>query len=168
MDIETRSSIKKIAKEDASIIHQLAQTIWPKAFEHILTEEQINYMMQLMYSVPILEAEIARGVEFYVFNVKGEDLGYTAIEKKDNESWKLHKIYLHEKLRGKGVGKFQLRSMEKIVTGYSAQFLYLNVNRYNKAVDFYKSQGYEVVGSEDIDIGNGFLMNDFVMRKKIS
>lgn len=165
--METKVSLKKIAQKEAHSIHQLAQTIWPKAFEHILTEEQIGYMMQIMYSIPVLESEIARGVEFYVLKVDGEDLGYTAIEKKDYESWKLHKIYLHEKLRGKGVGKFQLRSMEKIVADYGAEFLYLNVNRYNKAVDFYKSQGYEVMGSEDIDIGDGFFMNDFVMRKKI-
>lgn len=168
MDFEKEIIVKKVAKQEATIINQLAQEIWPKAFEDILTEEQIGYMMKMMYSVPILEAEITRGVAFYVLNIEGEDIGYTAIEKKDNASWKLHKIYLHEKLRGKGVGKFQLSSMEKIVAGYGALFLYLNVNRYNKAVDFYKSQGYEVVGAEDIDIGNGFLMNDFVMRKKIS
>jgi ribosomal protein S18 acetylase RimI-like enzyme len=45
--------------------------------------------------------------------------------------------------------------------------LQLNVNRNNKAIDFYKKHGFEIIREEDNDIGEGFFMNDFVMEKKI-
>lgn len=121
--------------------------------------------MEIMYAMPVLEKETERGVEYYILAYGNEDVGYTAIEKKDATSYKLHKIYLLQKLQGQGLGKFQLQQMEQIIKDRGASWLYLNVNRHNKAIDFYKSQGYAILRSEDIDIGNGFLMNDYVMRK---
>ncbi|MGC4235674.1 MAG: GNAT family N-acetyltransferase [Niabella sp.] len=160
-------SIKKIVSNDIKKIHDLAQEIWPESFTHILSKEQIAYMMEMMYAIPALEKELDRGVEFYILNYEGADVGYTAIEKKDNTSYKLHKIYLSHKLHGKGLGKRQLQQMEQLVKDYGASTLYLNVNRYNAAVNFYKSQGYKIVKTEDIPIGNGFWMNDFVMVKEL-
>ncbi|SDC09753.1 GNAT family N-acetyltransferase [Niabella drilacis] len=159
--------IRKATAEDAAAIHQLALDIWPKAFEQLLSQEQTSYMMQMMYAPSVLEQEMERGVEYYILNHKGVDMGYTAIEQKAPGSWKLHKIYLSQQLHGKGLGKYQLKSMEAVAKGYGARQLLLNVNRRNKAVDFYKSQGYEIVKTEDIDIGNGYFMNDYVMQKEL-
>ncbi|MGJ7032895.1 GNAT family N-acetyltransferase [Niabella hirudinis] len=159
--------IKKATVEDAAIIHQLAQEIWPKAFEQILSQAQLDYMIQMMYAPAVLQSEMERGIEFYILRYNGKDSGYTAIEQKAPHSWKLHKIYLSQKLHGKGLGKYQLRNMENLVRVYGAQELWLNVNRQNKAVDFYKSQGYQIIKTEDIDIGNGYFMNDYVMRKTL-
>lgn len=161
------TTVRKATKAEVPIIYQLALDIWPKAFEQLLSNEQIDYMLQMMYAPAVLEKEMERGVEFYILRYDGTDMGYTAIEKKAPGYWKLHKIYLSQKLHGKGIGKFQLKSMEDIVKGYGAQELWLNVNRQNKALEFYKSQGYEILSTEDIDIGNGYFMNDYVMRKKL-
>ncbi|AHF14110.1 GNAT family N-acetyltransferase [Niabella soli] len=161
------TGIRKLQNGEAGLLHQLALDIWPKAFAAILSPEQIDYMLQMMYAVDVLEKEMERGVAFYILNVDSVDVGYTAIERKDETAYKLHKIYLSQKLHGRGLGKFQLRSMEEIVKNYGATYLYLNVNRHNKAVDFYKSQGYEIVKEEDNNIGNGYFMNDYVMRKQL-
>ena len=45
--------------------------------------------------------------------------------------------------------------------------LHLNVNRFNKSVDFYKNLGFIIIGEEDIDIGKEYLMEDFVMELKL-
>ncbi|MBZ4187739.1 GNAT family N-acetyltransferase [Niabella beijingensis] len=164
---QEKTSIRKAARHEAPVIHQLALDIWPKAFEEILTEPQIAYMLDRMYALPVLEAEMDRGVEYFILNHDGKDAGYTAIEQKDPTSWKLHKIYLSQGLHGKGLGKYQLQTMEAVAGGYGAVYLYLNVNRHNKALGFYKSQGYEVIKTEDIDIGNGFFMNDYQLRKHL-
>lgn len=119
----------------------------------------------MMYSVEALTNEAERGVEFYVLKLDNKPVGYTAIERKDETAYKLHKLYLYHQLQGKGMGKYLLQSMEQIVKKYSAHFLYLNVNRHNKAVNFYKSQGYTIITEKDIDIGNGYFMNDYVMHK---
>lgn len=163
----TQRKITRLSQTDLLALKQLANEIWPPAFSDILSDAQIIYMMDMMYSTATLEREMERGVEYYLLEYNDTRAGYTAIEKKDSEIYKLHKIYLLPTMQGKGLGKYQLQSMEKIVSGYGARFLLLNVNRQNKAVGFYKSQGYEIIREEDIDIGNGFFMNDYVMRKAL-
>ncbi len=158
---------RQIAPDQIKRIQDLARKIWPPAFAAILTPEQIAYMMEMMYAVPVLQKELERGVEFFILTCDNEDAGYTAIEKKGENTYKLHKIYLSPHLQGKGLGKYQLLQTEQIVKNYGGHSLYLNVNRNNQAIHFYKSQGYEIVAEEDIDIGNGFFMNDYVMKKDL-
>lgn len=164
---ENICSIRSIQKNDIEIIHNLALQIWPASFKHILSKEQIAYMMNMMYSVTALKKDLEDGVEFFVFNYQGKDIGYTAIQPKDEQSYKLHKIYLSHELHGKGLGKYQLQAMEQIIKNRGATTLYLNVNRSNDAINFYKRQGYQIIKTEDVYIGNGFFMNDYVMNKKI-
>lgn len=166
MDIKEKVFFKRASRENCSIIHQLALEIWPKAFETILTPEQIGYMLDMMYAIPVLQEEMERGVEYYILNYQSIPAGYTAIEKTDAGSWKLHKIYLSQQLHGKGLGKLQLQHATDRVKSDGGRYLYLNVNRQNNAVGFYQSQGFEIVTSEDIAIGRGYFMNDYVMRKK--
>jgi hypothetical protein len=42
------------------------------------------------------------------------------------------------------------------------------VNRYNKAKDFYEKAGFKIIETVDIEIGNGFYMNDYVMELPLS
>lgn len=160
-------TIRKATKQEIPLVRKLALDIWPKAFEKLLAPEQITYMLEMMYSEPALMADADRGVAFYILNFDGKDAGYAAIEKKTATTYKLHKIYLAQHLHGKGVGKYLLGHMEQKVKEGKAQILQLNVNRQNQALDFYKRQGYTIVSSEDIDIGNGFFMNDYVMEKRL-
>ena len=67
--------------------------------------------------------------------------------------------------QGKGVGAALINSIGEIAIENKNESLLLNVNRYNKAVGFYEKVGFKVVGNEDIDIGDGFLMEDFIMEK---
>ena len=161
------TQIRKLTTNEIPLIRRLALEIWPKAFEKILTPGQIGYMIEMMYSEKSLRDDHQRGVEFFVMAYAGQDCGYAAIEKLDDKTYKLHKIYLSQNLQGKGLGKCLLEEMENVVRNYGASGLKLNVNRENKAVDFYKSQGYKCIRLEDIDIGNGFFMNDYVMAKDL-
>jgi ribosomal protein S18 acetylase RimI-like enzyme len=69
--------------------------------------------------------------------------------------------------QGKGTGKFMIEEIMKMISEKNASALRLNVNRYNKAKSFYEKLGFEVIGSEDINIGGGFYMNDYVMEKRL-
>ena len=160
--------IRKITSSEIPQVRGLALEIWPKAFEQILSAEQISHMLEMMYSEKVLRNDLEKGVEFYILSHDTEDCGYAAIEKIDGHAYKLHKIYLSQKLQGKGLGKYLIREMESIVKSRGAKYLRLNVNRQNNAVAFYKSQGYGIVKTEDIDIGQGYFMNDYVMEKMIS
>jgi diamine N-acetyltransferase len=58
-------------------------------------------------------------------------------------------------------------AVEEEVRILGATRLRLNVNRFNKAVGFYENFGFRVIGQEDIDIGQGYFMNDYIMEKNI-
>jgi ribosomal protein S18 acetylase RimI-like enzyme len=79
----------------------------------------------------------------------------------------LHKIYLLPQSQGKGAGKLLMETVEKRAVANGSKVISLNVNRFNKAQIFYRKHGFEIVGEEDIDIGRGYLMEDFKMEKKI-
>ena len=40
----------------------------------------------------------------------------------------------------------------------------LNVNRYNKALYFYEKHGFTIAQEVDIEIGEGYFMNDYIMK----
>jgi Acetyltransferases len=78
--------------------------------------------------------------------------------------YKLHKIYVLPYNQGKGTGKFVITEIIRAISRKGGKGLQLNVNRNNKAKDFYEKMGFVVIREEDIDIGNGYFMNDYVME----
>ena len=71
-------------------------------------------------------------------------------------------------MHGKGVGKILINEVKNLAVGGGGKFLQLNVNRNNKAADFYKKIGFKIKETVDVNIGNGFFMNDYVMEIEIS
>jgi ribosomal protein S18 acetylase RimI-like enzyme len=69
--------------------------------------------------------------------------------------------------QGKGIGKKVIDEIEKLALDNNSTALILNVNRFNTALGFYKKIGFEVVDEVNIDIGNGYLMEDYVMEKQL-
>jgi hypothetical protein len=45
--------------------------------------------------------------------------------------------------------------------------LSLNVNRFYKACAFYHKKGSEIIKEVDIEIGHGYLMEDYVTEKRL-
>ena len=94
-------------------------------------------------------------------------VGFASYSLKINtkDIFRLHKIYILQSQQGKGVGKFLLDKIIADITPSGAKFIELNVNRNNTALHFYKKLGFKIIAEEDIDIDNGYFMNDYVMRK---
>ena len=79
----------------------------------------------------------------------------------------MHKIYLLPETQGKGFGNFLLERIVALAKENQSDRISLNVNRFNKACAFYQKMGFEIVAQEDLEIGNGYLMEDYKMEKKI-
>ncbi len=151
-------------------IQVLSNVIWPATFSNILSQEQISYMMDMMYSTSSLEKQINELNHHYLLAEEdGEYLGYLSYELnyKGTPITKIHKIYILPSIQGKGVGRLFIDAVSKLALKNNNTLLSLNVNRYNKAIDFYKRMGFDFFTSENIDIGNGFLMEDYVMNKDL-
>lgn len=161
-------NIHEAKEEHIWIIQSLSNRVWPHTFKDILSEQQIAYMMDMMYSDQSLKKQMAEQNHHYLLiEDQGEYLGYLSYELnyKNKLLTKIHKIYVLPSTQGKGLGRLFIDAVAEIAKENGNTQLSLNVNRYNKAVEFYKHLGFEVVGNEDIDIGNGFLMEDFILNK---
>lgn len=157
--------IVSIGKEKLNSIKDLAYKIWPDAYGKILSEAQLNYMLDNFYSVENLANQMDNGQVFELLFEENKEVGFVAYEIncKDTGLLKIHKIYLLPETQGKGFGKFMIDEVLKIAKKYNQKGVFLNVNKYNKAKLFYEKLGFVVVKDEVIDIGNNYVMDDYVM-----
>jgi GNAT superfamily N-acetyltransferase len=165
--------------DDINTIGFLAQQIWPSAYGSILKQEQISYMLNLFYSPDALMDQMKIQKHLFVLaELEEEPVGfasYGALDK--NGLYKLHKLYILPGNQGKGLGKALLDFIiEEIKMGHSdpgnqsdkSISLRLGVNRFNPALNFYERLGFAKIKEEKTDIGNGFVMDDYIMELKIS
>jgi GNAT superfamily N-acetyltransferase len=158
--------IRKGSPSDAILIRDMAHKIWPQTYNRILSKEQLNYMLDLFYSEQTLKKEMEQGVEFIIVDDGPDTIGFASFSKIQPAVCKLHKIYVLPSQQGKGTGRFIIDEVIKTTKQKGATTLQLNVNRHNNAKLFYEKLGFIVIREEDIDIGNGFFMNDYVMEMK--
>jgi GNAT superfamily N-acetyltransferase len=162
-------SIEKTGVAGISVIKELTEKIWPQTYSSILSAEQIAYMMDMMYGTEALRSQIEdQNHRFILCYDDGKPVAFASYSEKEPGLFRLHKIYVLPGLQGKGVGKALIDYIVDDIKPQKAQVLELNVNRCNKAKDFYSRLGFTVFREEDIDIGGGYFMNDYVMRLAIS
>ncbi len=163
-------TIKPARLSDVLLINELAHRIWPIAYKNIISADQMEYMLGLIYSPSALKKQIKNLRHKFVIIYNGKrPVGFASYcqKLKSTETFKLHKIYILQSEHGKGIGKLVLENIISEVQPKGAKFLELNVNRKNKAVEFYKKNGFTIMAEEDIDIDKGYFMNDYIMRKKL-
>ncbi|WP_340064085.1 GNAT family N-acetyltransferase [Ascidiimonas aurantiaca] len=152
------------------VIRKIALKTWPYSFKEMISAEQINYMLELMYSAEALKEQInEKGHTFLLAEENGTRYGYAAYEVNHDQKpeTKIHKLYVLPESQGKGVGKILLKAISEIAQRHKNTSLMLTVNRHNKAIKFYESQGFAISGTLKADIGGGFFMDDYIMKKPI-
>ena len=162
-------AITKANADAIPSIKKIANLTWQVTYKKILSAEQMNYMLHLFYDEISLQKQIAQGHQFILAVENDEAVGFASYSPKENNIavYKLHKIYVDPDQQGKSIGKLLLNYIIDDIKTKNADKLELNVNRRNKALHFYQKNGFEIIREEDIDIGNGYFMNDYVMLKKL-
>ncbi|HEY4209651.1 MAG TPA: GNAT family N-acetyltransferase [Puia sp.] len=152
--------------DDINTIGFLAQQIWPVTYGEILPSAQLDYMLKLFYSPASLRKQMTEDRHrFVMVEDNDEAIGFASWSPAEKPgTFKLHKLYVLTGRQGKGMGKAILHFVFDEVRARGGRALRLNVNRYNKARQFYEKMGFAVVGEEDVPIGNNYFMNDYVME----
>ncbi|AVM51833.1 acetyltransferase (GNAT) family protein [Bacteroides zoogleoformans] len=163
-------TIKKATTADCELIHQLAQQIFPVTYQDILTPEQIDYMMEWMYSTENLSRQMEKEGHVYLLACKeDETAGYASVERQGEAVFHLQKIYVLPRYQGAHCGSFLFREAIRYIKEVHPApcRLELNVNRNNKALHFYEHMGMHKLREGDFPIGNGYYMNDYIMGMEI-
>jgi diamine N-acetyltransferase len=153
-------------KEQLAIVKNLAYIIWPNAYETILSKAQLDYMLEMIYSIDSLEKQFNNGHIFLLIEDDQNFIGFASYELNCNNSnkTKLQKLYVLPEIQGKGIGKQVIDYIKDKVVLSNNLALFLNVNKFNKAKDFYQKYGFQIIKEEVIDIGNNYIMDDYVME----
>ena len=162
--------VKKVGAESIPIIQELAHTIWAIAYSSIISPQQMQYMLHLFYSDIALQKQLQEGHRFILALDEDTPIGFATYSPKHLKEplvYRLHKLYINPNQQGKGVGKLLLDFIINDIKPLQAAQLELNVNRKNKAINFYKKYGFTILKEEDIDIGEGYFMNDYVMGMEV-
>ncbi len=162
-------SIRRINKDELIYVHQLANEIWPLTFEKILSKDQIAFMLNWMYSIESLNTQMDNDCTFLLASNDDLKVGYASFQLNYKKGiCRLHKLYIHPDLHRQGIGKELIKRISEVCIDHENSQIELNVNRFNKAVAFYIKLGFTIFDEEDIDIGKGFLMEDYIMNLTIS
>lgn len=162
--------IQRNTDENFTSIRAIANEVWPIAYASILSQEQFDYMMEMMYSVPSLQHQSNEKGHRFVLATENEiPVGFASYEFNYNKKpkTKIHKIYILSNQQGKGIGKTLIDFISNEAKARHQKGLILNVNKNNIAIRFYERIGFEISLEEVIDIGNGYVMDDYVMEKPI-
>lgn len=158
--------IIKATIKDTRVIRELAYAIWPTTYNEILSSEQLDYMLAKFYSEEsILEQIEQKKQQFFLLKNEDVAVGFLSFEVNIQPSkTKLHKIYVLPELQGSGNGKKLVEWCVQQAKENQQKYVFLNVNRFNKAKTFYEKLGFQIIFEENIEIGNGYLMEDYVME----
>jgi diamine N-acetyltransferase len=151
---------------DISVIRQLAERTWWHTYSQLLSNEQLTYMLEKIYSEESLRQVIETGSQnFIVITDNDRPVGFASYGLRPEEPTvcKLHKLYVLPETHGKGLGKRLLEEVKSRMFQSGIKLLDLNVKRDNPAKGFYEKSGFSILREEDIPFGP-YLLQDYVMR----
>lgn len=155
-------------REDIQTVAALAREIWEQHYTPIIGAAQVKYMVDNFQSREAIEADIASGYVYTIACWKNTPCGYSAI-RFDADALFLSKLYVLQAFRGKGIAQAMLRAAEEAARQHSVACIRLTCNKYNTgSLSAYAHMGFTRAADIVTDIGGGFVMDDYVMEKRLS
>lgn len=155
-------------KIDAEKIAQLAASIWTEHYTSILGADQVTYMLEALQSKAAIYRSIQEGQSYWLVFFEQQAVGYVSYRLLEDQLF-LSKLYLKRSVRGRGLGKQLLQRIIEVAETNKKHSITLTVNKQNKAtIAAYTKMGFEIIRQEIADIGEGFVMDDFVMELSLS
>lgn len=155
--------------EELREVSGLASEIWHECFPGIISVEQIEYMIEKFQSYRAMTEQVFnQGYSYLAVREDNELCGYIGIKPEDDERFFLSKLYLCADKRGRGIASAMLNRVFDEARKSGKSTVYLTVNRHNDhAVDVYRKTGFIITRQVAADIGNGFVMDDYIMEYKL-
>lgn len=159
--------------EERAQLAALADEIWHEYWPALIGEAQTDYMVENFQSLEAIERDMAEHAYEYWFLQDEEDgriVGYTGghVEPETNRFF-ISKIYLRAPERGRGFASQTVRFYENLCRERGLSAMYLTVNKHNDlGIRAYLGKGFQTIDAVETDIGNGFIMDDYIMEKPVA
>lgn len=143
----------------------LANTIWHEYFTDLISEEQIDYMVERFQSYDAIEKAMKEeGYVYFLAYEQHELIGYCGVKPEEKRLF-LSKLYLRKDMRGKGLSSTLLKKAIQFAQEQNLRAIYLTCNKYNQhSLDVYHAKGFYDIDAVTTDIGNGFVMDDYILQ----
>ncbi|MFC1652517.1 GNAT family N-acetyltransferase [Planctomycetota bacterium] len=165
----TPTFLKVTDTDHISRVAQAAHEIWNEHFPKVISQAQIDYMVERFQSEVALLQQIQDGMQYYLIVVGEKDAGYYAIQPQNEGRLFLSKLYIRQAYRGQGLARATLADIEHRGRNMNRQTLWLTCNRRNtEPIAVYEHLGFKTVDTVIMDIGEGFVMDDYRMEKDIT
>jgi GNAT superfamily N-acetyltransferase len=158
--------------EQLATVAALAHEIWYEYYVPLIGREQVDYMVAKFQNVLAMQAQIREGYEYFLVrrveaDGQSRDIGYCAVHEQPEGVMFLSKFYLLQATRGSGTGRRCMEFIEGLARRRGLTLLWLTVNKGNPAVQAYQRLGFRIAADLVMDIGGGFVMDDFRMEKPL-
>ena len=163
-------TLREASDRDLPTVADLAALTFRAHYPTILPREQIEYMLERMYSPTALRRQRQEGHVFLLAQLDGQPVAYASfgVSAEDQAEGQIHKLYILSEHQGRGIGQRLIEHIADRLVRMDRTRLVLTVNRGNiSAINFYFKMGFTIRSAVDIGIGSGFAMNDFVMTKRL-
>ena len=158
----------KVTENELDELMAVIQEVWPEAFVPIIGQKQVDYMLKTYQSKKQIQKELTEGVSYLLLKSEEKTVGYTAYEEINGKIY-LSKLYLLNKVRGQGLTSSVFRWYEELAAQTKEREIFLRVNQGNhQAIEVYKHEGFEITEELVSDIGQGFQMVDYKMKKALA
>ena len=162
VDIKSAISI-----EELSVIEQLAFEIWNEHYTPIIGKAQVDYMLDKFQSSTAMQLQIKEGYKYYSINLQTKPVGYLSYLINEDDLF-LSKIYILKTERGKKIGKQAINFTVNQAQLHNCKTITLTVNKNNlDSIKAYEKLGFNKDSKIVLDIGNGFVMDDYKMVKQL-
>lgn len=158
-----------VTVDEFAAIARIAEEIWYEYYVPIIGRAQVDYMVPRFQSSAAMQEQARGGHEYFSMQQDGALVGYLALQPQP-EAGRLFisKLYLHRDARGRGTGRAAMEFIEGIARQRGLGLLWLTVNKDNPSVQAYQRMGFEIAAAVVMDIGGGFVMDDFRMEKRLT
>tara|TARA_B100001059_G_scaffold43604_3_gene35852 strand:- start:3000 stop:3512 length:513 start_codon:yes stop_codon:yes gene_type:complete len=155
--------------DDISNLALMAKEIWEEHYTPIIGKDQVNYMIDKFQSESAIIQQIKDDYDYFIVSRYSQHIGYLCfIKNNEINSLFLSKIYLKKPFRRMGYGREMFEFVKRQASKKRYQSITLTVNKYNKnTIRAYQKYGFVKKRELVIDIGNGFVMDDFEMIYEI-
>ena len=172
--VSTRARLDAMTAADFEALARLGEAIWRAHYTRIIGSAQIDYMLAGRYAPEKLSLYLNADNRWLMLlrsdsPTGSRAVGYCSYALTENHAeMKLEQLYLLPELHGKGLGRLMLRHVEEQARAQGRNILTLQTNKRNAAaIVFYRKAGFTVREEAVFDIGNGFVMDDYVMEKAL-